>query len=324
MAIDGCSCKFCPTPGRSRTTAMPARETSSAGPIPARSRKTGERGSAGGEDHAAGRDDLAADAHAGDLFALHHQPFDHGVGADGQVGPRPRRRIEIAHRRRDALLAVGGQRQREPAILEHPVLVADIAIALGRESARRGTGEAGPLGFRHAADSDRPRLAVQRAVIIHVGLELAEIGQHALPAPARGAEFGPFVVIDRQAAIADLAIDARPASDHPGLAIRLERRPVGMVVRHRQQIGVQPLPLIGGVERGTVGINVLDLVRLRARRMVDAGLDQQHTIGAFRRQPVGHDAPGRAAADDDVVVALAQFALSLSVNSWKAMRLASI
>jgi len=104
---------------------------------------------------------------------------------DAEIGAPPRRRVEIGHRRRDA---VGGRivlRRREIAIDEGAVLIVEIAEAGLFERARRGLREAAPLGALHALDRERAALAVELVGEIVVVLELAKYGKtscHAQPA----------------------------------------------------------------------------------------------------------------------------------------------
>ncbi len=218
------------------------------------------------------------DLNADGAPAVHHQTIDLHTRADGKVRTPARRGVEIAHRGRAARLAIGGQRHREPAIREHRVLVADIAIPRRRQRLHRRAGEAGPFLRHHPADGDRTGRAVQRAVIIHIGLELAEIRQHPLPVPAIRAQRRPFIVIRGQAAVADLAVHAGAAADHARLDIGFRRRRPRIVVRDRHQPGAQIAPLIGGVEGGAVGIDVADFLGLPPRREIGSGFDQQDAV----------------------------------------------
>ncbi len=80
------------------------------------------------------------------------------------------------------------------AVLERPILVRQIAEAHCLEAGRHRLGMFGPVLLEDATNGQRPVVPVQRAVEIDVALELAEVGQHGVPAPAAGAALLPLVV----------------------------------------------------------------------------------------------------------------------------------
>src|ERR1700680_3744135 len=158
-------------------------------------------------DRAARQDDLAA---AEFLFpavdlrldpdaarTLEQQLLDLRVGRDRQIGAPARVAIEIAHRCRDALLGLIGVRHREVAFDELAVLVGQERIAGELAGLGNGLRVPGPVLLRDASDRNAAILAVERPVEIEVALDLLEVGQHVLPAPARGAAGLPFVVVGR-------------------------------------------------------------------------------------------------------------------------------
>ena len=146
------------------------------------------------------------------------------VGGDRQIGALARVAIEIAHRGRDALLGLIGVRHREIAFDELAVLVGHERIAGLLAGLGDGLRMPGPVLARDAADRDAAVLAVERPVEIEVALDLPEIGQHVVPAPARGAARFPFVVVGRRAAIGQLAVDRGAAAQHARLLVFAQGR----------------------------------------------------------------------------------------------------
>ncbi len=236
--------------------------------------------------------------------ALEQQPFDLGLGRDRQIVAQPRPRIEIADRRRHPPVVEVGDRDREIAVPEFRVLVLDV----GKPGLLECLGDRlcmpVPQIGKDAPDRDAAVLAVPRPVEIHVALDLFEIGQHGVPAPAGRAARFPFVVIGGRPAIGELAVDRRAAAQDPRLLVFAQGRAVFFrpVVRDDLGMNLKLGPVEARVEIGGAGIAVEDLGRHLAVRRVLARLAQQNLIGAPGRQAVGHDRPGRAAADDDIVV----------------------
>src|SRR5712671_6895016 len=153
-------------------------------------------------DRAAREDDLAATEllfpaadlrHDADAArALEHQLLDLRIGQDRQIGAAACLTIEIAHRRRDALLVLIGVCGREVAFDELAVLVRQERVAGEPAGFRYGLRVPGPVLLRDTSDGDAAILAVERSVEIEVALDLPEVGQHLLPTPARGAAGRPF------------------------------------------------------------------------------------------------------------------------------------
>src|ERR1700738_2215608 len=162
-------------------------------------------------DRAAREDDLAAAKlffpavylrpHTDAARALEQQLLDLRVGRDRQIGAPARFAIEIAHRRRDALLGMIGVRHRKRAFDELAVLVGQERVAGELAGLSNGWRVPGPVLLRDASDRDAAILAVERPVEIEIALDLLEVGQHVLPAPARGAAGLPFLIVGRRPAM---------------------------------------------------------------------------------------------------------------------------
>jgi hypothetical protein len=122
---------------------------------------------------------------------------------------------------------------------------------------------------------------------------LLEGREHVLPAPGVVADRSrPAVVVARLAAHVDHPVDARTATER-------------LAARVSQSATVEPGVGFGLVE--PVGSRIADAVQV-ADWDVDpvivvapTGLDQQHVVAGIGRQPIGHQRPGRAGADHDVV-----------------------
>ena len=161
-----------------------------------------------------------------------------------------------------------------------------------------------PVLPRDSADRDAAILAMERPVEIKVALDLLEVGQHVLPAPAGGTPRFPFIVVGRCAAVGHLAVDRRAAAQHPRLFVFAQGRTplVGIVMADDLRRDLEFGPVEARIEIGRARIAVPNLGRLVAGRGVLAGLAQQDLVGALRRQPVRHDRTCRAAAYDDRVI----------------------
>ena len=233
------------------------------------------------------------------------QLLDLRQGRDRQIVAQPGARIEIADRRRDPAVVEVGDRDREIAVLELGVLVQDVFEPGLVERLGDRLGVAVPQIGEDAADRDAAVLAVPRTVEIHVALDLFEIGQDRIPVPSGGTARFPFVVIGRRAAVGELAVDRRAAAQHPRLLVFAQWRAVLLrpVVRDDLGVDLELGPVKARIEIGGTRVAVEDLRRHLAVRRVLAGFAQQHLVAALGRQPVGHDRPGRPAADDDVIVA---------------------
>ena len=263
---------------------------------------------------AAGQDDLAATEllllaadhrrHADAARALEQQRHDLGVGRDREVGALARLGVEIAHRRRHPPFLGVGMGDGEVAFDELAVLVGQELEALFLERLADRLGVAAPVLARNAADRYAALLAVQRSVEVEVALDLLEVGQHVVPAPAGGTSRLPIVIVGGRAAIGHLAVDRRAAAQHAGLLVLAQRRPVLLRIVVTDDLGMdfELGPMEARVEIGRAGIAVGDFRRLLARRRVLACFAQQDLVAAPGREPMGHDRAGRAAAHDNVIV----------------------
>jgi hypothetical protein len=305
--MEGWSIRRCPTPAR------PSAPRSHLPEVPDRpdavaQQDGGRVDGAGGEDHlpAAELPLLAVHQrrHADAAPALEEQAADLGVGGDGQIRPRPHLRVQVAGGGGDALRPVDRDGDGEVAVLEAPVLVRQVLETGEPERLGRGAAVPGPALRRDAGDGDAAVLAVPRVVHVEVALDLAEVGQHGAPVPARGAARLPLVVVGRRAPVRHLPVDRGAAAQHPRLLVFPERRRrrVRVVVGDDPRADLQPGPVEARVEVGGAGVGVLDLLRHLARRRVLAGLQQQHAVAGAGREPVGEHGAGGAAADDDVAV----------------------
>ena len=101
------------------------------------------------------RSAVAQDFGAGAARAIHQQAVDLGVGDDGEVRAPPDLGIEIGHRRRDAVLAVIGQRLRKPAISKGSILVGNVLIAHRAQCLDQLDRVVRPFRARNAGDRDR-------------------------------------------------------------------------------------------------------------------------------------------------------------------------
>ena len=261
-------------------------------------------------DRAGGEDDLArcADAaflavlaqhQAGGALAVEQQAHDLGMRLDLQVAA-------AEHGPQEALGGV-------PA---HAGLLVDVEVAAALVVAVVEVvdlGNAG-LGGRVAegvedlpADArllDAPFAAARVHLVEGTRLEgvrlqrplvlvLLEVGQHVVPGPAGIAHLAPQVVVARLAAHVDHAVDRGAAAQHLAARIveaaaveaRLRRgleAPVGARIAHQVEVAdgdVDPVVVV-----------------------LAAGFQQQHARLGIGGQAVGQQAPGRAGADDDVVV----------------------
>ena len=244
---------------------------------------------------------LTADpcGHAGDAASVEQQRRDSGAIDDGQIAAGAHRRIEIADRRRRALVRPVAHRHRAIAVAEIRIHVGDERnLALLRERMHR-LRQRRPVVRAGAADRHRSAAAVHFAAEIQVVLELAIIRQHVVPAPSSRSVRLPFGVVVRRAAIRHHA-HHRGAAAHDASLGEADQRGIFLAAPMHLQAG----PEIGVVViRGGVGIEHVG--RLFARRRIGAGLEQQHARGRSRGKPIGQHASGRAAADDDDVEAVA-------------------
>ena len=229
------------------------------------------------------------EADADGAAVLDDQAVDQHVLFQPQVGA-VQDRLQKAARRRPA-----------PSALLVDVEVADAFIIAGVEIGNAADAHLfGGVADRVENIPGQPRRldppaaagAVVLALAEKVILEPAERRQHIVIAPAGKAELAPVIVIGSLSAHRDHGVDRRRAADHlaarvgqraavePGFRFGLEH-PVGAGIADRKEVAdrdVKPDPVV-----------------------VAAGLQDQDALGWVGRQPVGHDAAGRARADHDIV-----------------------
>src|SRR6202158_1619579 len=201
-------------------------------------------------DRAAREDDLAAAElffpavdlrlHTDAARALEQQLLNLRVGRDRQIGAAARLAVEIAHRRRDALLGLIGVRHREIAFDERAVLVGEKRIAGELAGLGNRLRVPGPVLLRDASDRDAAILAVERPVEIEVALALLEEGRYVVPAPAHGAAGLPFIVVGRRPAVGHLAVDRGAAAQYARLLILAQRRAILFGVVVADDLGADP------------------------------------------------------------------------------------
>ena len=155
------------------------------------------------------------------------------------------------------------------------VLISYVGKPRGGEAALHSMRKAGPEVSRNTADRDRALCAMQRTTKIQIVLQSPERWQYRVPSPSLGATPRPLIVIVRQAAIGDLAIDAGTAAHDARLAIILRRPVVGSIEPCDRQPDIEPV--IGGIEGGQARIGVQDGWRFLAGRQVAPRFDQHHT-----------------------------------------------
>ncbi len=187
------SCRFCPTPGRSATVAMPRRCSSAAGPMPESMSSRGRVERAGAED------DLARGAHRADLAA--ERKLDAGAARtrDGEFQhrraglhdeiPRPQDREQVTVRGAAA-----------PAVAKHEVLRPDtlrlrhvVVVEIRHAEAAPGVDQRLDGGMRvlDPLDPDRPVAAAKVARAVLPGLALAEERKDGGEVPAGISRRGP-------------------------------------------------------------------------------------------------------------------------------------
>ncbi len=240
---------------------------------------------------------FAVDQHhdPGDALSFEDESGDRRGRQDGQVLARTYGRIEIAHRGRGAALDRIAHRQRAAAVAEIAVHVGEVRHLPFERVLVHGARQRRPLRRRRAPDRHRPLVAVHVVAEIEVALQRLEIGQHVAPAPAGRAQLDPFGIIVGRAAQRDHAHDRGAAAHDARLVVGGRRR-----VFARAPMAFQRGPHVGLVVVGRRKC-IEHVGRLFSGRRVAAGLDQQHGAPRLRREPVGKDAAGRAAADDDGV-----------------------
>src|SRR5215831_14156709 len=278
-------------------------------------------------DGAAGQHDLAAAEfdvtpvdlrlHTGAARAFEQQLRHLRVGRDREIVAVTGLSIEIAHRGRDALLGLIGVGDWKVAFDEFPVLVRQESKA--SELARLGNGlrMCCPVRLRDTAHRNAAVFAVERPIEIEIALDLPEVGQHIIPAPARGTPRLPFVVVGRRAAIGQLAVDRGPASQDARLLVFAKRRALCLRVVVAYDLGgdLELGPVKAWIEISDARIAVQDLRWFVTGRRILSCLAKQDPVGAPGGQPVGQDGSRRSPADDDAVVHLWRFPCSLSCEA---------
>ncbi len=204
-------------------------------------------------------------------------------------------------------------RDREIAFNELTVLVGQERIAGELAGLGYGLRMPCPLLPWDAADGDTAVFAVERSVEVEVALDLPEIGQHVLPAPACSAARFPFIVVGRRAAIGQLAIDRGAAAQHARLLIFAQGRAfLGVVVADDLGRDLELGPVEARIEIGQARIAIPNLGRLVAGWSILSRLAEQDLVGAPGGEPVGQNGSGRAATNDNEVVHVWRFPLFLS------------
>src|SRR6056297_817896 len=241
---------------------------------------------------------LVAIAQAGGALAVEEHPLGRGLADHGQVGA-PEDGKEVGRRDRTPLAPM-----RTVKILRHlketrALLPDTVEVGIA------GDLEAFAGGDERLRDGARGVLIrhLHRAVLLveiirqaRVALGPAEPRQHALPVPAVTAQIGPFVIVTRLTTHIEHGVDrARPAMrtatwliSAPSIEARL---------RHRfQRPIIEPRPPRHhrSHKRGRADQDVT----ARAPR-----LDEAHRDRRILAQPCRQNAAGRAAADDDVIIA---------------------
>ena len=233
--------------------------------------------------------------HPHGAVALEDDAVDVGAAFDGQVRPAEHG-VQVCPRRRQPPPPVDVPVEGGEALLAEAVEVGGQFVAgllhrreEGREERARGRA---PLQHQRAVAA--PVLIGARQARLHA----LEVRQAVAVAPGLHAlAGGPAVVVGRVAALEDHAVDgARPAQN-------LAAGVVDAATAHvRLGLGLE-LPVVEAIADG----------ERQRRRHVDEdvpapvappGLQDQHTVGGVRAQPVGQCAAGRAAPGDDEVVQL--------------------
>ena len=164
--------------------------------------------------------------HTGDMTPLEHETGRGATGDDGKIAAPAHRSIEVADRRRTALVRPVAHGHRAVAVAEVRIHIGDerdlplLRIRVNRLGQRR------PVLRLGAADRHRPVGPVQLAGKIYLVLELAEIGEHVAPAPAGRAQGFPFRIIVGRAAMRDHPHHRGAAAHDAALQERNRRRVV--------------------------------------------------------------------------------------------------
>src|SRR6056297_3017557 len=241
---------------------------------------------------------LVTIAQAGGALAVEEHPLGRGLADHGEVGA-PERGKEIGRRDRTPLAPVGAveilRHLKEPC----PLLPVTVEIGIAGDwqafaggDERLGNGARGVL-VRHLK---RAVLSVQIIRQARVTLGPAEPRQHALPVPSITTKIRPFVVIARMTAHIEHGVDrARPAKR--AAAWLIAAPPVEARLRHRFQRPIVEAGPPRHHRRHECGRAYQDVAAGAAR------LDQTYRDRRVFAQPCRKNAAGRAAADDDVIIA---------------------
>ncbi len=141
-----------------------------------------------------------------------------------EVAAHARAGIEVADGGRHAPLVGVGDGDRIVAVAPLAVLVGQVLEARRLEGLGGGLGVAGPQLGEDAPHGNAPLLAVQRALEVHVALDLLVVGQHVRPAPAARAAGYPLLEVGRRAAVGELAVDGGAAAQDARLLVFAQRR----------------------------------------------------------------------------------------------------
>jgi hypothetical protein len=149
------------------------------------------------------------------------------------------------------------------------VLVRILGEAGGQTRLMEGDGVGQPLLRLVAAHGDRPAGAVEVPPKIQVVLHLAEVGQDLEERPLIIAPGGPVVVVLRDAAVEDLAIDSART---PG-SLAARDRQLGLLRGDARHIA----PAMGAVGRQPHIVAQLEVIGKSLEiRIVRPSLQQQH------------------------------------------------
>src|SRR5262249_60879582 len=129
------------------------------------------------------------------------------VGAGMRGGRRAGGGVAVAEGGWNEALVGIGNRDGVVPVAPLAVLIGKVVEAGRLEGGSRSLGMSGPQIREDATHRDRAILAVQRAIEVHVALDLLVVGQHLLPAPTTRPARDPFLEVGGSAAIGELAVD---------------------------------------------------------------------------------------------------------------------
>ncbi len=231
---------------------------------------------------------------AGGTCAPHQDAGGKDTGTDREIGA-PARRLEIGGCGGGAIAVANGVLAASEAFLPHSIVVIGHGQARGRGRLEPGVVERiaglGELG------ADRPRIAAPPILSALPGFATFEVGKHVGVGPAARTFLRPAVVVAAMAAGICHHVDRRRSAQHLA-AHRLDPSPVQV----RLGLGVvAPVEHVVFVHLGHAERDVDERIEVAPARF-----DQQHARRAILAQPIGQHAAGRAAPDDDVVVAFSR------------------